>query len=118
MIALLQSNVVPKIPLGNWVENFVQFITDNFSGFFDVLQGALNFMVSAFQGILTLLPPLAMILVLAAIAWVLANWKVAILTAVGFLLILSLGLWADSMLTLALVLSSTFVALVVGIHWG
>lgn len=118
MMALLQSSVVPKIPLGNWVESFVQFITDNFSGFFDVVQGTLNFLVSAFQGTLTFLPPLAMIVVLAAIAWVLANWKVAILTAAGFLLILSLDLWDDSMLTLALVISSTFVALLIGVPLG
>lgn len=118
MMALLQSSVVPKLPLGNWVESFVQFITDNFSGFFDVVEGTLNFLVSAFQGTLTFLPPLAMIVVLAAIAWVLANWKVAILTAAGFLLILSLDLWDDSMLTLALVISSTFVALLIGVPLG
>ncbi|CAN5852084.1 proline/glycine betaine ABC transporter permease [soil metagenome] len=118
MIALVQSNYVPRLPLGNWVESFVQFTTNNFTGFFDLLQSLFNFLVGAGEGLLTILPAPLMILVFGAVAWVLANWRIALLTLAGFLLILSLQLWGDAMTTLALVLASTFVALLLGVPMG
>lgn len=118
MISLVQSNYVPRLPLGNWVENFVQFTTNNFTGFFDLLQSLFNFLVGVGEGLLTVLPAPLMILVFGAVAWVLANWRIALLTLAGFLLILSLQLWGDAMTTLALVIASTFVALLVGVPMG
>lgn len=118
MIALAQSDYVPRLPLGNWVESFVQFTTNNFAGFFDLLQGTFNFLVGVCQGLLVILPAPLMIVIFGIIAWVLANWKVALLTLGGFLLILSLQLWGDAMTTLALVLASTFVALLLGVPIG
>jgi glycine betaine/proline transport system permease protein len=59
-----------------------------------------------------------MIALLAAIAFFLSNWRVAVFAVLGFLLIVSLGLWADAMLTLALVLASTVISLIIGIPLG
>lgn len=56
--------------------------------------------------------------IFVAIAGVLAGWRMAVLTALGFLAIGLLGLWEDSLLTLALVLVSVAVALVIGIPVG
>jgi glycine betaine/proline transport system permease protein len=56
--------------------------------------------------------------IFVAIAGVLAGWRMAVLTALGFLAIGLLGLWEDSLLTLALVLVSVTVALVIGIPVG
>jgi glycine betaine/proline transport system permease protein len=54
----------------------------------------------------------------AAIAGVLAGWRMAILTAAGFLALGFLGLWEDSLATLALVLVSVGVALAIGLPVG
>lgn len=118
MSALLQSDYMPRIPLGDWVEGFVQFTTNNFAGFFDLLQSLFNFLVGFFEGSLVILPAPIMIVIFGAVAWILANWRVALLTLGGFLLILSLQLWGDAMTTLALVLASTFVALLLGVPIG
>ena len=110
---------VPEIPLESWVESFVDFITsETFEGFFDALEGFLNLLVDVLEAGLTSLPPLVMVLVFAAVAWLVSNWRIALLTAVGFLLIQGLRLWEDAMLTLALVIAATAVALVVGIPLG
>jgi glycine betaine/proline transport system permease protein len=54
----------------------------------------------------------------AAIAGLLAGWRMAILTAAGFIALGVLGLWEDSIATLALVLLSVGVALVIGLPVG
>ncbi len=118
MLALLQDNLVPRIPLGSWVESFVQFITNTFRGFFNLLTTLLDFLIGTFSFILTQPPALLMIAIFAAIAWFLASWRIALLSVVGFLLILSMDLWNDAMMTLGLVISSAVVALLVGVPLG
>ena len=66
MIVYVQWNFMPRIPVGNWVEDFVDFITDNFGGFFDVLQSVFTFLVDTFEVVLTLLPAQVMVIVFAA----------------------------------------------------
>ena len=43
------------------------------------------------------------------IAFLLAGWRVALFTVLGLVLIISLGLWEEAMLTLALVLAATVI---------
>ena len=113
---LLQQ--VPEIPLEGWVESFVDFITsETFEGFFDALEGFLNLLVDVLEAGLTFLPPLVMVAVFAGLAWLVSSWRIALLTAAG-LLLQGLRLWEDAMLTLALVIAATAVALVVGIPLG
>ena len=120
MIALLQqgSGYVPRIPIGSWVSDFVNYVTNNFSGFFDGLSKVLGGLVGAFDFVLTILPPWAMVLIFMAIALWLGGWRVMLLTLVGFGLILGMKLWDDAMTTLALVTASTAVALIIGIPVG
>ena len=58
------------------------------------------------------------ILVLAALAWMKAGRGTAIFTALGLLLIYGMGFWEATMQTLALVFSSTCLALIVGVPLG
>ncbi len=118
MMALLQYNPVPRIPIGGWVSSFVTYLTDNFAGFFDGLQAVLQFFVNVATGAVNSLPALVMIVVFAAIAWLVAGWRVSLLTVVGFLVILGMNLWEHSMQSLGLILASTFVALLIGIPLG
>lgn len=118
MMLAQSSNIIPQIPLDEWSTSFVDFVTNRFSGFFDLLQLVIGFFVDMFQTVLTYPPPLLMVAILALIAWFLSGWRVALFTLIGFLLLISMRLWDQSMLTLALVLSATVVSLVIGIPLG
>ena len=118
MLTLLQQNLVPRIPLGQYAESTIDYITDTFERFFDVVQDGLDGFVAAFEALLNFPPELVMIAILAAIALYLAGWKVAVFAVLGSLLILGLDLWEETMLTFALVISSTIVALAIGIPLG
>src|SRR5919199_3888722 len=120
MLAFLQQNIVPKIPLDKWTSDFVNSIKHNqFVGdFFDLVRGAIRVLVGGLEAFLPFPPVLVMIAIFAVIALLLSTWRVAIFAVLGFLLIVGLGLWDDAMLTLALVLASAIIALIIGVPLG
>ncbi|TCJ15153.1 ABC transporter permease subunit [Rubrobacter taiwanensis] len=115
---LAQAEFIPRIPLDEWTESFVDFVTNSFAGFFNVLQAVIGLLVGTFQTILLASPALVTIAVFAAIAVYLADWRVALLTVAGLVFLISLDLWDNAMRTLALVISSAIVALAIGIPVG
>lgn len=108
-----------KIPLGQWVETFVEWITDNFDWFFDALSDGLGFLIDGLVDLLAATPPVALILLLCAFAyWLHRSWRLVALIAVGLLLILNLGFWEEMTETLALVLFATLICIALGIPLG
>jgi glycine betaine/proline transport system permease protein len=114
MLAFLQSELVPSIPLAEWTESAVDWITDNFEWFFDPLDSVIDLVVGSLEYILLASPALLMVAILGVIAFLLASWRVALFTVLGLVFVISLDLWAAAMQTLA----ATFVALVIGIPIG
>ena len=118
MMAGILADIIPTIPLAQWVTNFVDWVTNAFAGPFDVVKTVLGALVTAIQKILTGPPELVVVAVLTAVAWLLAGWRVALFTAIGLLFTISLGLWPDAMVSLSLVIAATIVSLIVGIPVG
>ena len=115
---LAQAEVVPRIPLANWTNTAVDWITDTFEWFFDPLKDIIVAVVGTLESVFTALPALLMVVLLAAIAFLLAGWRVGLFTLVGLVFIISLDLWEPAMETLALVLVAAAIALVIGIPIG
>jgi glycine betaine/proline transport system permease protein len=118
MLAFLQENLIPELPLEDWTNTGEEYITDTFGRFFDVAKDGLQGLVEVFEAVLLFPPELVMVGILSLIAYFIAGWRVAVFSVIGFLLILSLRLWEISMESLALVLASTVVALAIGIPLG
>ena len=118
VLAFLQSEVIPSIPLAEWTESAVDWFTDTFDGVFDVLDTAIDLVVGSLEFLLLAPPALLMVAILSVIAFLLAGWRVALFTLVGLVFLISLDLWEAAMQTLALVLAATAVALVIGIPIG
>ena len=118
VLAFLQSQVIPSIPLAEWTESAVDWFTDTFDGVFDVLDAAIDLVVGSLEYVLLAPPALLMVAILSVIALLLAGWRVALFTVVGLVFLISLDLWEAAMQTLALVLAATLVALVIGIPIG
>jgi glycine betaine/proline transport system permease protein len=118
MLAFLQSELIPSIPLAEWTESAVDWITDTFDGAFDVLSSVIDLVVGSLESLLLAAPALLMVAILGVIALLLAGWRVALFTVLGLVFVISLDLWEASMQTLALVLAATVVALIIGIPIG
>ena len=117
-MALLQSEFIPSIPLDEWTNSAIGWIIGNFGGFFDALNSVIDSVVNSLSALLTSIPALLMIAIVAVIAYFLAGWRMTLFTVVGLVFVISLGLWNDTMLTLALILVATTICLVIGIPIG
>ena len=58
MLSLMQTDWIPRIPLAEWTESVVDWVTDTFEGFFDFISAAVDIIVGALQFALTAPPAL------------------------------------------------------------
>lgn len=108
----------PVIPLGEWVESFIDFLTSSFGWFFDGLRAAFGGLYDLVDVVLSAPPFWAIIAVIALLGLVLRGWLFAAGSALGLLLIVLLGQWGNAMDTLALVLVASAIAIVVSVPLG
>ncbi|WP_129659110.1 ABC transporter permease [Rothia halotolerans] len=107
-----------RIPLGEWVEVGLDWLLGAFAGLFSVLR---TLMLDTNDGLVWLLstPPWwAVTLVLAALAWWLKNWKLALGTVIGFVVIVGVDQWENAMETLGLIVVATLIATVLAVPLG
>ncbi|REK68311.1 MULTISPECIES: ABC transporter permease [Cohnella] len=109
---------IAKIPLGDWVERFEDWLTGHFGPLFDVIRLIIQGIVDAFSFVLMSVPALALIVLIAALAYWIGKWKLALFALIGLLLIQNLGLWEPSMQSLALVLTASLISIVFGVPIG
>ncbi|ATB46618.1 ABC transporter permease [Corallococcus macrosporus] len=106
------------LKIGEGFEELIDWLGTQGAPLFDVIRAALSACISGLEYVLLLPPSYAIIAVLMVLAWRLSGLGTAVFTALGMLLIQDMGLWQATMETLALVLSSALVALVLGIPLG
>ena len=112
-----------KIPVGDWAEAVVDWLTAHGAWFFDGLSGIVTAIIDGILWVLQTPPALVIVAVFALLAWLLQRslWTVA-LVLVGFAYILNQGYWEETTETLTLVLSSVIVcvspAMICGSAYG
>jgi ABC-type proline/glycine betaine transport system permease subunit len=111
-------NEILRIPFGSWVSAVVDWITTNLGGLFDVVRAVFLFFYEWTEYILSAPPFWAVVLVVAALAFVARGWKFALGSAIGLLLISSVNQWENAMSTLALVLVAGVIAIAISIPLG
>ena len=115
---LLAETPIPRIPVGSWAELIIRWIQNNLNGFLDAIAHAGNQINDSLTDVLLVASPLVMVVIFALIAWVVKSWKLAVGTAITFLLIISMNQWENAMETLALVIVATATALIIAIPLG
>lgn len=106
------------IPVGRFFEVIIQWMIDNWSGFFDGVTATVQTALNAFETILMWPHPLIMIALFTGIAWYISGKGVAIFTLAGMFLIEGMNLWPETMDTLALIFTAVLIALIIGIPIG
>lgn len=112
--------LIPRIPVGDTIEFAVDWIEGNFGLFLDLTSKQLDLLISGLKDALLFLPPEFFIPGISLLSYFAGkrNIKLAAGTAFGFFLIENMELWELSMETLAIVLSSALLALIIGIPLG
>lgn len=106
------------LKIGEGIEVIINWLTENLSGFFDAISLVLGAIIDGLEWVLAFPPAIVLTLLLAVFAWWVASRGVAVFTLIGLLLIDSMNMWGYMVSTLALVLTATLVALVMGIPLG
>ncbi len=108
-----------KLPLGEYIETFVDWLVDNGSFFFDFISESLEWLIEIFTTALLFLHPGAFIAGLAALCYALhRSVSLVVYAIVAMILIWNLGYWEETMQTLALVLYATLFCIIIGLPIG
>lgn len=106
------------IPLDTWVSQFVDWLVDNYRDLFQALKWPVEQTLNGFDAGLNALPAIVVILAIALAAWRFSGIWLAVFSVITLTFIGLLGLWADTMTTLAMVLSAVIFCAIVGIPVG
>jgi len=108
-----------RIPMAKWVDIFMEYVLANFGGFFEWIGQVSLALLMSVERLFLWIPWFVVVIALGVIAWrVLSSvWKGLFMAAL-LMVIGSFGYWELSMMTLAIVISSVILALVIGIPVG
>ena len=113
------------IPLDAWADSFIPWLATNFRDFFQMIKTPVEWTFDQMNsGMVGLTDGVGWIAIIA-IAWRLAGWKVATFTAIsmGLLggwnpILPHLDVWDETMTTLALIVTSVLISVIIGIPLG
>lgn len=110
---------MPEVKIGQYGEDVITWMRDHLGGLFDFIASVMTHLLRWTYDVVAGLQAVPMVVVFAVIA-LLATRKIGLtlVLAVGLLLVDSMGLWYETMQSLATVLVATAAALVVGIPLG
>ncbi|MFG2647627.1 ABC transporter permease/substrate binding protein [Streptomyces sp. NPDC048436] len=109
---------MPRIPFGEWVNSGVDWLLSHMAWLFDFFKTVFQGAYDGIADVLQAPEPLILAGIFAVIAFWLRGVIAGVLTFAGFAFIVSLELWDHAMMTLALVLVSTIIALVISVPVG
>ncbi len=107
-----------ELPLEGWIDDGVEWLTIKGDAFFSAIGHVLLQLLLFLEDILLWVPWFAIIAIVALVAWRVKDWRLALGSAIGLTFIGLLGLWEESMETLAIVLAATLLAILVGVPIG
>jgi glycine betaine/proline transport system permease protein len=107
-----------SIPLGDWVELGLDWLVDNFRGFFQAIRWPVDTTLNGIESTLLAIPHTLMLVIVGLIAWQAGGRRLAIGAVLSLATIGLIGAWDETMVTLALVLTSVFFCMVIGLPSG
>lgn len=109
---------MPRMPIGSGFEKIVDYLTVAWSGFFSAIRDFIEVIINATEFVLSYPPFWIIAIFIAFISYKRAGKGMAIFSLISIFLIESIDLWPETVSTLALIFTSTIIALILGIPLG
>ncbi|MUJ28350.1 glycine betaine/L-proline ABC transporter permease ProW [Aliivibrio fischeri] len=106
------------LPVDTWVESGLNWLVEHGRPLFQAIRVPIDFILSSFETALVSTPAPFMLLILFLLAWQFSNLMLGVSTAISLLFIGLIGAWSQAMTTLALVMTSVFFCLLIGLPMG
>lgn len=106
------------LPVQDSINHGLAWVVDHFRPFFQAVRTPIDATLNGVTDVLQTIPMPVLVLLIALLAWQFAGRKLAIGAALSLLGVAVLGIWPEAMVTLALVLTSLFFCIVIGLPAG
>lgn len=107
-----------KLPLADWMTVGLRWLVDNYRPFFQAVKGPIDSMLQSFSAALSAVPPTLVVITVFLVAWQIAGVRLALGLAATLIFVGFIGVWPETMLTLAIVLTSLLFSIVIGLPLG
>lgn len=109
---------IRRLEVGEWIEAIFEWIQVNLSVLWDAIQSIISWSTSWLITILTTPDALVLAVIFSLLAWLLRNWKFAIVSLAMWVFVISVEQWQNAMFTLVMVFVATVIALIFAIPIG
>ena len=113
--------VIPKIPVAEWVSSFTEWVTDTFEPLFDFIKNDFGDFIEMFaEDWLMSIPIWLFIIVVGVIAFFISGKKLGLtaFSVVGLWFISNQELWEELMNTFTLVIFASLISVIIGVPFG
>jgi len=107
-----------NLPVQDAINDALNWVVAHCRPFFQTVRAPIDATLTGVTDALQALPTALLIALVALLAWQFAGRKLAIGSVVSLAIVALLGIWPEAMVTLALVLTSLFFCLVIGLPVG
>ncbi|NLT53905.1 MAG: ABC transporter permease subunit [Actinomycetales bacterium] len=112
------SVVIPSLPVGEWVDTAVDWLSSTFREVFRAVSDVVDILINGLIDLLLAVPTDLMIVLLALLGLLLRSWQFAVGAALALALVVAMGMWVPAMQTLAMVVVATVVAVLIAVPIG
>ncbi|MGG3889761.1 ABC transporter permease [Metabacillus fastidiosus] len=112
------ENLFPKLPIANWIDSIIEWLVNHFDPVFEGASAVVESFVDGIVSGLGVIPSFILMIIVGLIAWKVCNWKISLFTIIGLFLIDNLGYWSNMLDTIALVVISVGISIILGIPIG
>lgn len=109
---------LPEIPLAQWIESGLTFLTDRLTFITRPVAGALETGIDNLVSAMLWPPPWVLVLLVGGLAFWVSTRRTALLAVIGLTLLWNLGLWPATIETVSLVLVATLISVSLGLPLG
>lgn len=116
--SLLDPFASVQIPLADWANEFIRWLTSNFRDVFRAMKVPVKILLDLLEDGLRGTPQTIVVAALTLIAWQIVNRSTALLTFVAMVLIGLIGAWDAAMTSLSVLASAVLIATLFGLPLG
>ncbi|CAM3698127.1 Glycine betaine/L-proline transport system permease protein ProW [Vibrio aerogenes CECT 7868] len=106
------------VPFDHWVETALNWLVGHGRPLFQAIRVPVDLILSSIQTVLVSTPAPVMLIILFLLAWQFAGFRMGVTTLISLIVVGLIGAWDDAMITLALVMTSVFFCLFIGMPLG
>lgn len=107
-----------RIPVGTWVESFIDWMVNNFREVFQAIRWPIDQTLGALEAAIQSIPPLLILVIVWLIGWQIAGIRTTLFALLALVFIGVMGAWQSAMTTVSLILTAVIFCIIIGVPVG